>query len=97
MKDFGSKYNGEKTTVTRIDIEHRVIAILANELDIPPADIHSEQLLTELANMDSLTLIEAVMSIEDEFDTLLPDREIENLHTVMDLIDLCEKKNSHKA
>jgi len=78
-------------------IEHRVKQIVASELGIEIDRLHNASNLLDIDNMDSLTLVETVMSLEEEFDTLMPDTDIENIYTLQDLIELCERKVSEKT
>ena len=42
-------------------------------------------------NADSLDVVDMLMSLEDEFDVEIPDEEIENIHTVGDLVSYIEE------
>lgn len=78
-------------------VEHRAKLILANELESSQEQLAESLVLKEIPGLDSLKLVEIVMSLEDEFDTLMPDHEVENLNTVEDLIALCESKVTQKS
>jgi acyl carrier protein len=78
-------------------VEHRAKLILANELESSQGQLAESLVLKEIPGLDSLKLVEIVMSLEDEFDTLMPDHEVENLNTVEDLIALCESKVTQKS
>lgn len=54
--------------------------------------IKPETTLEDGLEMDSLDVIQAFMLIEDEFDIIVADEEIEPCKTVADIIDLVTKK-----
>lgn len=78
-------------------IEHRVKEVVALELETTSDKLNNTDDLMEISEMDSLTLVEIVMSLEEEFDTLMPDSDIETVRTLQDLIDLCERKVSQES
>ena len=67
--------------------------ILAEQLD---ADIDSITLETDIQDdlgADSLDVVEMLMSIEDEFGVEIPDEEVENLHTIGDVVNYISKNS----
>ncbi len=61
--------------------------ILAEQLDINKEDLSADTNLIEDLEVDSLDVVEMMMSIEDEFDVEIPETEIENLKTIGDVVD----------
>lgn len=53
------------------DIRSRVIAIIAEQAVLEPADVRLDQTLEELG-IDSLGLVEAIFAIEEAFDISVP-------------------------
>jgi acyl carrier protein len=53
------------------DVRDRVIAIIAEQAVLEPSDITPEQSLEDLG-IDSMGLVEAIFSIEEEFDIQVP-------------------------
>ena len=41
---------------------------------------------------DSLDVVDLVMTLEDEFDIEIPDEDIENFHTVGDVVNYLEER-----
>lgn len=60
----------------------KVIEIVADQLSIDPEDITEDSHLVDDLDADSLTVIDLVMCLEDEFGIEVPDDEVENLKTV---------------
>ncbi len=64
--------------------------ILAEQLEAEPDSITLE---TDIANdlgADSLDVVELAMTVEDEFNVVIPDEAIEGLKTVADVVDFIE-------
>ena len=47
--------------------------------------------IAEDLGADSLDLVDLLMSIEDEFGVEIPDEEVENLHTIGEVVDYIAK------
>lgn len=68
----------------------KVKNILAEQFDVEEDSITAETNLQEDLGADSLDVVDLLMSIEDEFETEIPDDEVENIHTVGDLVSYIE-------
>ena len=68
----------------------KVKNILAEQFDVEEDIITAETNLQEDLGADSLDVVDLLMSIEDEFETEIPDEEVENIHTVGDLVSYIE-------
>ncbi len=68
----------------------RVKEILAEELEIPEDRIKMDSDLIDDLGADSLSIVDLVMSVEDEYDLEIPDEEIENMRTVADAVNFIE-------
>ena len=53
------------------DVRQRVIAIIAEQAVVEPSDVAPDQTLDDLG-IDSMGLVEAIFSIEEEFDIQVP-------------------------
>lgn len=73
--------------VTREAVASRVIPILAEEAGMPPEDLRESQSLIDDLMYDSLTVVETVMELEEEFDVEISDEAAEGMRTVADVID----------
>ena len=68
----------------------KVKNILAEQFDVEEDSITAETNLQEDLGADLLDVVDLLMSIEDEFETEIPDEEVENIHTVGDLVSYIE-------
>ena len=64
--------------------------ILAEQLDVDADTLTMETDIGKDLNADSLDVVEILMSIEDEFDVEIPDEEIENIKTIVDVVEYIE-------
>ena len=70
----------------------KVKAILSEQFDVEEDSITLESSITEDLGADSLDVVDLVMSLEEEFDTEIPDEEVENIKTVGDIVKFIEDK-----
>ena len=63
---------------------------IRDRLDIDEEKITMDSNILEDFEADSLDVVDMVMSLEDEFGVEIPDEEIENLHTVGDVVRYVE-------
>jgi acyl carrier protein len=66
--------------------------IIADQLGIDAADVHTESNFKDDLSADSLDLFEMVMSMEEEFGVEIPSEDLENIQTVQDIIDYLKDK-----
>ena len=69
----------------------KVRAILCSQFDVEEDAITLTTRISEDLGADSLDAVDMLMSLEDEFDVEIPDEEIENIHTVGDLVSYIEE------
>lgn len=67
-------------------VEPRIRGILALHLDVDPARLTADSRLGEDLCVDSLTAVELLMVLEDEFDISLPESEVGDMRTFADLV-----------
>ncbi|MCY3783739.1 MAG: acyl carrier protein [Chloroflexi bacterium] len=65
----------------------RVVAVIADKLDIPAEDIGEESKFVEDLNADSLDQVELIMALEDEYDITIPDEDAQKIVSVKDALD----------
>lgn len=70
-----------------MSIQDKVIRIIAEKLDVDPAEIVPGASLVDDLGADSLDLVELIMTMEEEFDIEIPDDDTQDLVTVKDAID----------
>ena len=68
----------------------KVIEILADQLSVDPSIINEDSNLVDDLDADSLTVIDLIMCLEDEFGIEVPDGEVENLKTVGTIVQYIE-------
>lgn len=73
-----------------MDTFERIRELLAEQLDIDEEKITMDSNILEDFEADSLDVVDMVMSLEDEFGVEIPNEEIENLHTVGDVVRYVE-------
>lgn len=73
------------STYTREEIQSKIVAIIAEKLQIESALVVGTATLQDLG-ADSLDIVEIVMQIEDRIGVAINDVDAEKLHTVDDVI-----------
>ena len=63
----------------------QIVTILANQLQINPADIEADTQIVDGLGADLLDVVEIIMTLEREFGVSVPDEDIESLRTPMDI------------
>ena len=76
------------------DIESRVKAIVAEQLDVDAAEVTNAASFVDDLGADSLDTVELVMALEEEFDAEIPDDEAEKITSVQLAIDYINKKDA---
>jgi acyl carrier protein len=69
----------------------KVIEILADQLSVDPSIINEDSNLIDDLDADSLTVIDLIMCLEDEFGIEVPDNEVEDLKTVGAIVHYIEE------
>lgn len=69
----------------------KIVKIICDEFDIDDVEITYETTLTDDLGIDSMDLVDLVMSLEDEFGLELPDEALEDMSTVGDLVKYIEE------
>jgi acyl carrier protein len=73
------------------NIEQRIKKIVAEQLGVNEADVKNESSFTTDLGADSLSIVELVMALEEEFECEIPDDEAEKITTVQQAIDYIVK------
>lgn len=69
----------------------KVKAILSEQFDVEEDTITADTNIADDLGADSLDVVDLLMSIEDEFEIEIPDEEVENIHTVGELVKYIEE------
>lgn len=72
-------------------ILEKLIQIISEQLDIDVEKLSADTALTDDLGVDSLDIVEMLMTVQDEFDIEIPDEEVENLKTLGDVAKVVEK------
>ena len=70
-----------------MNIEEKVIAIVADKLGRDIAEITPEKSFVNDLGADSLDIVELIMALEEEFDLEIPDSDAEKIATVGDAVN----------
>ena len=76
-----------------MDTFERIRELLAEQLDIDEDKITVDSDILEDFEADSLDVVDMVMTLEDEFGVEVPDEQIENFHTVGDVVRYVEENS----
>lgn len=85
--------SNEKGVLTIMDTFERIRELLAEQLDIDEDKITMDSDILEDFEADSLDVVDMVMTLEDEFGVEVPDEQIENFHTVGDVVRYVEENS----
>ena len=81
----------------RDEVDDRVRGIIALHLDVDAARLSPETKLGEDLCVDSLTAVELLMVLEDEFDIALPEDEVGDLRTYADVVNVVADRVATRA
>lgn len=70
----------------------KVREILCDQLDLEEEKVTMDSDIIEDFEADSLDVVDLIMSLEDEFGIEMPDEEVENVHTVGDIVRYIEDR-----
>jgi acyl carrier protein len=80
----------EAVTMTQENVLNEVKSVFSSVAKIDSSRITPETSLADDLDIDSLTLIEVIVALEDRFDVLVPDDEWQRFSTVGDIVDHLE-------
>jgi acyl carrier protein len=72
--------------MTREEVERRFIELVAEEAGIAPGEVRLEHDFQDDLKMDSLSVVELLMAVQDEMGVYVPDEELESIRTVGDAL-----------
>ena len=82
--------------MTRIDVENKIIDLVADKLGINKEEISMTSDFRKDLSADSLDVSEFIMNLEDEFSITVTETEIMNLKTVGDVVNYVLNTTSTK-
>lgn len=77
-----------------MDIFEQVKKILCDQLDLDEEQVTEDSEVIDDLGADSLDIVDLVMTLKEEFDTEIPDEDIENLRTVGDIVKYIEERSA---
>ena len=77
-----------------MDIFEQIKKILCDQLDLDEEQVTEDSEVIDDLCADSLDIVDLVMTLEEEFDTEIPDEDIENLRTVGDIVKYVEDREA---
>ena len=77
-------------------IKDRIMGVITKHIDVKMIKIGNHVKFDETWQIDSLSVIEIVMLLEDAFDIEISDKDINEIKTLNKLIQLIEVKIDHK-
>lgn len=77
-----------------MDVFEQVKKILCDQLDLDEEQVTEDSEVIDDLGADSLDIVDLVMTLEEEFDTEIPDEDIENLRTVGDIVKYIEERSA---
>lgn len=81
-------------SMTDEEIFQRVKKVVVEQMRINEDEVRPEVSFTEDLGADSLTVVELVMQLEEEFGVDIPDDDVPNLKTVQDAVNYIQSKLS---
>lgn len=68
----------------------KVREILCEQLDIPENEVTVDTNIVSDLGLDSIDVVDFIMSLEEEFDKEIPDEDIEKIKTIGDVVSYIE-------
>lgn len=72
--------------------ENKVREIVCQQLDVEPEEVKTETSFIDDLGADSLTVVELVLALEEEFEIDIPDEDTEKLKTFKDAVEYINTK-----
>ena len=70
---------------------------ITKQLDMQPEDIRDDALIVDDLGATSLDAVELLMTLEDQFGISIPDEDVMELKTVIDIEGYIENKQENEA
>ena len=78
--------------MNRLELENKIVKLVADLVSVSVEDVKMDSSFVNDLSFDSLDGVELIMTVEDEFNIDITDREAENIMTVGSLVDHVENK-----
>ncbi len=67
------------------NLQERLYALVANQLGLERDEVGPDARILDDLGADSLDVVELVMALEESFDIVVPDEDVERLQTIADV------------
>jgi acyl carrier protein len=78
----------------RNEVIERITKVVSEQMGVDEDKVKPESIFIEDLGADSLDIVELVMAFEDEFETTIPDTELEGIRTVDAAADFIVKQSA---
>ena len=79
------------------NLQERLYALVANQLGLEREELAPEAHILDDLGADSLDVVELVMALEESFDIVVPDEDVERLQTIGDVQQYLEIRSSSSS
>lgn len=73
---------------------NKIMELIAEQLNVNVAELTEDTKLNEDLGADSLDLFQIIMAIEEEYNVEIPTEEVEEIHTIGDIVSYLAKRIS---
>lgn len=77
------------------NLQERLYALVANQLGLEREELAPEAHILDDLGADSLDVVELVMALEESFNIVVPDEDVERLQTIADVQQYLELRSSN--
>lgn len=77
------------------NLQERLYVLIANQLGLEHEELIPEARILDDLGADSLDVVELVMALEESFDIVVPDEDVERLQTIGDVQQYLEVRSSN--
>jgi acyl carrier protein len=77
------------------NLQERLYVLVANQLGLEREELVPEAHILDDLGADSLDVVELVMALEESFDIVVPDEDVERLQTIGDVQQYLEIRSSN--
>lgn len=72
-------------------MKEKILNIIAEQFNLDVDELDEGMSFQDDLNADSIEIVELIMTIEEEFDTEVPEEDLEKLQTIGDVVDYLEE------
>lgn len=72
-------------------MKEKILNIIAEQFNLDVDELDENMSFQDDLNADSIEIVELIMTIEEEFDTEVPEEDLDKLQTIGDVVDYLEE------